>query len=230
MMIDRRSVSRFPVYGLLALGAALGLAPGCASTGRDLADAAKQTTYFVPANHRGEARLPATVRRVLLLPVSGGKIVPAETAEGLENVLATELLRQVRFEVVRLSRTDCLQRFGAPEFSSAGALPHDFLPTLARAYAVEAVLFVDVTAYRAYRPLALGLRAKLATVDSTRLLWTFDEVFDADDVAVTNSVRRYYETGGAARSPRDASHGALQSPNRFAAYVAAATFATLPPR
>lgn len=225
----------FPLFfrravGLVAVGAGLAFASGCASTGRDLADAAKQTAYFTPANHHGEARLPATVRRVLLLPVSGGSIVPEDTAAALENVLATELLRSVRFEVVRLSRTECLQRFGAPEFSSAGPLPHDFMPTLARAFAVDAVLFVDVTAYRAYRPLALGLRAKLATVDSTRLLWTFDDVFDADDVTVTNSVRRYYETGGAGRGPLDAAHGALQSPNRFAAYVAAATFDTLPPR
>lgn len=223
----------FPLRSILAALAAIwvwALAPGCASTGRDIADAARQTAYFVPANHHGEKRLPATVRRVLLLPVSGGKIVPVETAVTLENVFATELLRQVRFEVVRLSRQDCLQRFGAPEFSSAGALPHDFLPSLARSFAVDAVLFIDVTAYRAYRPLALGVRAKLATVDATRLLWTFDEVFDADDVAVSNSVRRYYETGGAGHGPLDASHGALQSPSRFAAYVAAATFDTLPPR
>jgi hypothetical protein len=221
----------FPVgVGALLLAVWAVLGAGCASAGRDLADTAKQTAYFTPANHHGEARLPATVRRVLLLPVSGGRIVPEDTAASLENVLATELLRAVRFEVVRLSRTECLQRFGSPEFSSAGPLPHDFMPTLARAFAVDAVLFVDVTAYRAYRPLALGLRAKLATVESTRLLWTFDDVFDADDVAVANSVRRYYETGGAGRGPLDSAHGALQSPNRFAAYVAAATFETLPPR
>jgi hypothetical protein len=204
------------LLGLLMTGWVLGTGSGCASTGRDLADQAKQKAYFSPKNHHGEARLPATVRRVLLLPVSGGGIVPEDTATALENVLATELLRHARFEVVRLSRTECLQRFGAHEYS--------------RAYAVEAVLFVDVTAYRAYRPLALGLRAKLATVESTRLLWTFDEVFDSDDVAVTNSVKRYYETGGAGRGPLDGAHGALQSPNRFAAYVAAATFDTLPPR
>lgn len=214
----------------VGLGVVCVLLSGCASTGRDIADAATLKQYFVPKNYHGETKLPIEVRRVLMLPVSGGRIVPVETTKALEEVFATELLRQVRFEVVRLSRMECLQRFGAPEFSSAGALPHDFLPTLARAYAVDAVLFVDVTAYRAYRPLALGLRAKLATVASTRLLWTFDEVFDADDVTVTNSVKRYYETGGAAHGPMDAAHGALQSPSRFASYVAAATFATLPPR
>lgn len=210
---------------LLAVTSGCGTAPG-----RDIADSVRHTAYFVPANHHGEPKLPAEVRRVLLLPVSGGRIVPVETATTLENVFAAELLQQRRFEVVRLSRTECQQRFGAAEFSSAAALPHDFLPALARSFAVDAVLFIDVTVYRAYRPLAIGVRAKLATVDSTRLIWNFDEVFDSDDVAVANSVRRYYETGGAGRTPVDAYHGAKQSPSRFAAYVAAATFETLPPR
>ena len=92
------------------------------------------------------------------------------------------------------------------------------------------MLFVDLTAYRAYRPLTLGVRAKLATVDQTRLLWTFDEIFSMDDPGVANSVRKFYHGADASGVPLDPGRGALQSPSKFAAYVAAATFNTLPPR
>lgn len=221
-------------HGRLVAGALLGLAfgllAGCTSTREGLMDRVQEKQYFRPANFSGEPRLPGDLHRVLLLPVCGGSIVPPETAMATEEVFATELQRQLRFEVVRLSRAECQRRFGAPEFSSAAALPHDFLAILGRDFAADAVLFVDLTSYRAYRPLALGVRAKLATVEQTRLLWTFDEIFSADDPAVSNSVLRYYGATDPSGIPGNAGHGALQSPGKFAAYVAAATFNTLPPR
>jgi hypothetical protein len=222
------SPSRLACRLLLAAGLLLGA--GCKSFREDAKDRALDRKYFVPTNYTGEAQLPGIVRRVLLLPVCGGSVTPPETTETIEEVFATELQQQLRFEVVRLSRTECMRRFGAPEFSSAAALPHDFLAELGRDYGADAVLFVDLTAYRAYRPLALGVRAKLATVEQTRLLWSFDQIFSADDPAVSNSVRRYYGTSDTSGIPYDPGYGALQSPGKFAAYVAAATFKTLPAR
>jgi len=211
-------------------GTALLLAAGCMSTREDVMDRVLEKQYFMPANFTGEAQLPGIVRRVVLLPVWGGHVMPVETTQALEEVFAAELQKQLRFEVVRFSRAQCLQRFGAPEFSSSGVLPHDFLAILGREFGADAVLFVDLTAYRAYRPLALGVRAKLATVDQTRLVWSFDEIFSADDPAVSNSVRRYFSHAEAAGVPLGAEQGALQSPTKFAVYVAAATFNTLPAR
>jgi len=68
------------------------------------------------------------------------------------------------------------------------------MATLRRELAVDAVLFVDVTAFRAYAPLVLGLRGKLATIEGTRLVWTFDNVFSADEPA--------WQTAPAAVPPR----------------------------
>ena len=211
-------------------GAVLLLAAGCVSTREGIMDDLRETQYFTPASFSAEPRLPASLRRVLLLPVCGGTLMSSETAGTLEEVFAAELQRQLRFEVVRLSRAECQRRFGAPEFSSVAALPHDFLPVLGREFGADAVLFVDLTAYRAYRPLALGVRAKLATVAQTRLVWSFDEIFSADNPAVSNSVRRYFAATDPSGAPMNAGHGALQSPGKFATYVAAATFNTLPPR
>ena len=213
----------WPVLTLLALA-------GCQSTRENLSDKVHERQFFVPVNFSGDTRLPVGLHRVLMLPMYGGTTIPPETATSLEEIFATELQKKLRFEVVRLTRVDCMRKFGSPEFSSAAALPHDFLTALGRDHAVEAVLFVDVTAFRGYRPLTLGIRAKLATVEQTRLIWTFDEIFSADDPAVSNSVRRFYGVSDASGIPLNPAHGALQSPGKFAAYVAAATFNTLPPR
>ena len=215
---------------LILPGLALGLATGCQSTREDIMDQVQEREYFQPRNFQGEARLPLTLHRVLLLPLCGGTLVPPESAAAMEEVFATELQKQSRFEVVRISRAECRRRFGAEEFPSVASLPHDFLTTLGRVHAADAVLFIDLTTYRGYRPLALGVRAKLATVKDPRLLWMIDEIFSADDPAVSNSVRHFYSGADLAGIPLDPRHSALQSPAKFAAYVAAATFNTLPPR
>lgn len=214
----------------LLCGAVLLLVAGCESSPAALLHKGRENRYFTPTNFSGDTRLPVNLHRVVMLPVSGGTIVPPETAASIEEVFVEQLQKTMRFEVVRISRAECLRRFGSPDFPSVGVLPHDFLPALGREYAAEAVLFVDITSYRGYRPLVLGVRAKLATVEQTRLLWSFDEVFSADDPLVGNSVRHFYASPDPSGIPLKSSQGALQSPGKFAAYVGAATFDTLPPR
>jgi hypothetical protein len=214
--------------GLALAGAGLLLgAAGCQNPAYN--DPARTGPFFNPVNHAGDAALPPTLRRVVLLPVCGGAVANGETAAALDAVFATELQRRNRFEVVVLSRAECRRRFGADEFSSSSALPRDFLPALRREFAADAVMWIDVTAYRPYRPLALGIRGKLATAKEPRLVWTFDTVFSADDPAVANAARRHFVDQTHTAVPADLSPAVLQSPGRFATYVAAATFATLPP-
>lgn len=193
-----------------------------------LTDAARQGPFFTPTNYVGEPTLGG-LRRVVLLPIYSGTVAPAESAAALDPVMLSALQQENRFEVVTLSREDCVRRFHAEALSSAGALPHDFLPVLKREFAADAVLFVDVTTFQAYRPLVLGLRAKLATLDGTRLVWTFDQVFSADDPMVANAARNFFLGADRHGVPADLTRAALQSPGRFAAYAAATMFATLPP-
>lgn len=219
-MIHRRF---FPV--ILALIA--GVFSGCQNPSFD--DPARQGPFFTPVNHAGEPSLPAGLRRVVLLPIWGGTVASPETAATFDPVFATELQRQNRFEVVILSRAECRRRFGVGEFSSAAALPRDFLPTLRREFAADAVMWIDFTAYRPYGPLAIGVRAKLATIEEPRILWNFDTIFSADDPAVANSARKFFVAQTHTAVPADLTRAALQSPTRFGTYVAAAVFETLPP-
>ncbi len=211
----------------LTMSGWLFLSVGCQTPALD--DPARTGPFFQPTNHVGDPALDPNLRRVVLLPVYGGSLADGETAASFDGIFATELQKQNRFEVVVLTRAESRRRFGADEFSSASALPNGFLTKLKREFAADAVLWVDLTAFRAYRPLILGVRAKLATVDQTRLVWTFDNVFSADNPAVANSARRHFVDQTHTAVPADLTRSALQSPRRFAAYVAAATFATLPP-
>jgi len=217
-----RQLVRFALPVLLAGG----FFAGCMQPAFN--DSARIGPFFVPANHTGEPSLGG-LHRVVVLPVYGGALAPAESLAAFDPVFIAALQQENRFEIVALSREDCRRKFHADEFSSAAALPHDFLATLRREFAADAVLFVDVTVFRAYRPIALGLRGKLATLDGTRLVWTFDNVFSADDPAVANSARQHYLGSDRGGVPADLSPGVLQSPTRFAGYAAAAMFATLPP-
>ena len=97
-------------------------------------------------------------------------------------------------------------------------------------YDAQAVLFVDVTAYQPYRPLTLGIRAKLASVADHRLVWSFDEIYSTNDPRVVAAVRRFYEHNELGNLPFDLTPDDLQSPGRFAAYAANQTFETLPAR
>jgi hypothetical protein len=213
---------------LLPLAATLWLA-GCEVT-PDLTDPVRRGPFYTPKNFAAEKRLPVELRRVLVLPVAVGSIAPEETARTLDGVIATVLQEAQRFEVVTLPRAECQRLFGAGEFASTAALPHGMIDELAARYAVDAVLFTDLTAYQPYRPQTIGLRSKLATVRDVRLVWTFDEIVSASDPAVANSARRRPVATAQGRGPVDLSPGTLLSPTRYAAFVAEEMFRTLPPR
>lgn len=184
---------------------------------------------YAPANFRGDARLPGDVQRVAILPTHGGEAIDDESAAAMDAVFLKALQRQVRFEVVVVTREECRRVFGADSFGSTEALPHGFLEKIAEKYAADAVLFTDLTVYQAYRPISLGFRSKLATVRDTRLIWAYDEILSASQPSMLVSVREYYRQGDRT-APVDPVPAALQSPARFGAVAADLMFRTLPPR
>jgi hypothetical protein len=212
------------VLGLLALG----FAGGCA-VASSMIDPVVIGPFFEPKNFSGVPRLPATLRRVVLLPVAGTPNVTVETLASFDPVMVAELQHVARFEVV-VADPSALERLcDHQRLLSSDTLPGQFLPQLSREYGADAVMFVDVTAVSTYQPLVLGLRAKLASTDGT-ILWAFDTLFAAGDPSVANAARRHDRQRHPASDPGDMSYTVLRSPARFADYAAAAAFATLPPR
>lgn len=220
-----RPLPPFPLRRLAVCLGAAALLGGCMHPGPT--DPSRVGPYFTPANHSGDPSLGG-IRRVVMLPLWIGQGHPPESAADLEPVFLTALQQEKRFEVVTLSRAECRRRFQAEAFSSATALPHDLFSSLQREFAADAVLFVDITTYSPYKPLVLGLRGKLAAIDGSRLIWSFDNVYSAEAPATANSARKHFldrESG----VPADLTRTVLQSPTRFAEYAAVSMFGTLPP-
>ena len=111
---------------------------GCASLPAWL-EGEQNHPLFTPVNYRGDAQLSADIQRVAFLPIHGGDIASPEATTVMDTVLLTALQRQVRFEVVVVSREDCQRLFGAGDYASTAALPHGFLEKIAEKYAVDEI-------------------------------------------------------------------------------------------
>ena len=223
-------ISAFRSFLLVVAGAAIVVTAHAGPPGAHGATASQAKPGYAPRNFVGDPMMPASIRRVVLLPIYAGDVAPPESAVTLDEVLRNALQKQMRFEVVTLAREDSLRWFGAAEFLSTNALPAGFLEKVAAKFAADAVLFVDLTDYQPNRPLAVGFRAKLATIHDVRLVWTFDEVISAGDPGVADRARQYYRSADRTDQPLDLSPTVLQSPGRFAKFAADEMFQTLPPR
>lgn len=193
-------------------------------------DPAKAGPFFTPSNVTRLGRLPAELRRVIVLPSAGGPQMTEESLERIDRAITEELTRTGRFEVAVMPRESFHRLFGPRALSPVDPLPPDLFDKIVKNYGADGVVFTDVTAFSAYPPLNLGLRIKLANVVDHQIVWAADNLFSAADPAVANSARRYALKLGADRGPGDLSHTILQNPSRFASYAAASSFEALPAR
>lgn len=209
-----------------ALGAAV-LFAGCASV-RQQWDVPTGPA-FQPTNFTSTGPIPVSVRRVAVLPLysdswDGPALQPIEAS------FISELQKFERFEVIAVGRTQMREEFGAESVVSAAALPADVLARLRAAFGADAILFQDLTHYAPYQPLSIGVRAKLVSAVDGTVLWSFDTLFDGAQPSVAVAAFDYTMSQGRAVHPLENSSGIMQSPSRFAKYVAHAMFGTLPPR
>src|ERR1700685_3670440 len=133
--------------------------------------------------------LPADVKRVIELPLaceeSRGDL--SDGRESLDSILQTELIKTKKFELVSLNARLLKSFTGRSSWTGAEVLPDDFFDSLQRVYGCDAVLFCQLTVFRAYAPLAVGWRMKLVDVHTQKIIWAVDEVFDAGDPAIARS-------------------------------------------
>ena len=184
---------------------------------------------FKPTNLYPTERLPTSFTRVVVLPCFHSD--PDSTLFAyVDDVFHQELAKQRLFETVRLSTERMKVLFGARRISSSGKLPQTFLADLERETGANGVLLMDLDSYRAYRPLALGVRAKLVDLKSADFLWAIDETFDAGQPDVIVAAELFQRESQLGNLSRKTSGSALSSPRTFAKYVASSTFSTLPIR
>lgn len=176
------------------------------------------------------ARLPLDLRRVAVLPLaaeSAGQDLPAGCAT-LAPVLWEQLVKLRRFEVVNVDAAALRRNSGQAAWTGGEVLPPELLAFLRREYGCDAVLFVELTAYRAYAPLAVGWRLKLVDARSSQILWAADELFDAAQPRVYRAAQHFVEPRSAWPFGREDNWLAANSPRQFGRYTAAALLDTLP--
>jgi hypothetical protein len=220
----RKLAARAAIFAATLAG---GLLPsGCKSLSLPKVSfpASTRAQAFAPDNH-----VHAGVRRVAVLPLHTAEWRAAEVAI-LDTALRDTLAGTERFEITPVSRAELARRFGHESFASSSALPADFLSRLRTDFGVDGVLFLDLTHYGPYQPVAIGLRAKLVTSVEGTALWSFDSLFDSAQADVATAARRYSANKRRPATAAEDNTGVLQSPGRFAKFVGHAAFATLPPR
>jgi hypothetical protein len=188
---------------------------------------------YTPKNiHVFHPLLGGQIRRVVVLP-------PAEATEAneltagrdlLAPILAEELGRTKKFEVLQVAPEQLRQLTGHNSWSAEERLPAGFFQALRDEFGCDAVLFTRVNEFRAYPPLAVGLNLKLVETENVKILWAADETFDAADPTVVNGARRFQRERNTLPAALADSRSILLSPRGFSRYAAETLFGTLPER
>jgi hypothetical protein len=177
-------------------------------------------------------RFLASLQRVALLPVAASSQA-GDLPEGCETmmpVLLDELVRTRKFEVVAIKPEDLSFSTGHREWTGAETMPVDFFTTLQRISGCDAVLFCELTEYKAYAPLAIGWRLKLVDVRTKAILWAADEVFDARTTALAQKNSILGKITATLTHPDEQAWVEATSPRVFGHNTISAMLKTLPER
>jgi len=218
------------IIGNSALAALALVLSGCLTFGGKNTPRESYKPKYEPGNVSTRGVLPASVRRVIVLPVFWAEDAKSQFVDDLDGILLISLQRSNAFELVPVDRDAMFHLFGNYQFSSVEVLPDDMMSKLRSVYAADAVMFIDLTVNRPYRPMALGFRARIVDLRGMTAVWAVDCLFDSSDPAVAGAAMDYATRTTFNPFPVNNTGGILQSPRAFAAFAADTMFATLPAR
>lgn len=180
-----------------------------------------------PQNYFSSEPIGIPIRRVALLPIYNDKY-PAEQLRLLDTAFNAELTKKSIFEVVPVSRASMESFFGQRQFLSVENLPANLLEKLRERYGVDGIVFTDITHYSPYRPMSIGVRAKLVDAVSGEVRWAFDYIFDSGNPTIAQAAKVYQSRYNLDSLPIAGDGGTvLISPTRFAKFVANQTYVSL---
>jgi hypothetical protein len=195
--------------------------------------------------------LPVSLRRVLVLPMASERPDPdlSGGCQMLDPVLQAALIKTGKFEIIVADPETLRSCTGRLSWNGEEVLPADFFDSLKRVYGCDAVLFSDLTEFRSMAPLAIGWRLKLADAGTGKILWSADDIFDANNASVAKSAQQFEKSqqphhnfaynvytfwGWCIHTPTrtalDDQWNILNSPRYFGDYCAGTLLGTLPQR
>lgn len=183
----------------------------------------RAANYFLPP--LPDRSLP--MRRVAMLPLSAGRFSP-DALRDIAAAFQAELSRKTLFEVVPVSGAALEAICGRRQLSSVEPVPADLMDALRERLGAEGVLFTDITHFHPYRPVAIGVRAKLVDINTGAISWACDFVYDSGQPAVAENARTFQRLfSDPNRAIPDDGGSVLISPSRFAKFVANDAFSSL---
>lgn len=169
---------------------------------------------------------PPGFLRVAWLPLytqvpTGGSI------QDLDSIFRAECSKVLPLEVIQISRAEMMRLLGEQAIASTDIIPAHFVRQLQEKYAIQGIIFTDLTVYRPYRPINIGVRAKLVQVPYMEILWSADGILDSAEPGIASSALNFAQRN--LRGPETGmAQVILQSPRRYAAFAANALYGTLP--
>jgi hypothetical protein len=188
-----------------------------------------QAEPFVPQNLYPIERLPAYFNRVVVLPCYFPDL-DSPILDYADGIFHQELSQERIFETIQLSQDQMKKHFGVERVASNLPLPENFLRRLEALTSANGVLFVDIDSYRAYRPISLGVRAKLVDLKSGEYMWAIDETFDSGHASVIAGANIFQKRAQVRALSSKTGGSVLHSPRIFSKYVASTCFSTMPTR
>jgi hypothetical protein len=183
-----------------------------------------------PGSNFFQSRLPdksMPMTRVAMLPLSNARYT-TQALRQVAEAFHTELSRKALFEIVPVRGTDLEEICGRRQISSVERIPSELFDGLRERFGAEGVLFTDITLFNPYRPVAIGVRAKLVDITSGAITWACDFVYDSGQPAVAETARAFQRQFSNPQRPiADDGGSVLISPARFAKFAACAAFSSL---
>lgn len=132
------------------------------------------------------------IRRVLLLPFEYNVDREAVIDEVTE-AFSVELRKIGSFEVIVPTGNKATI---IPEHDvwSKGSVNVNTLVALRKKYDADAIIFGNITHYRPYEPLLLGVKVGMISTDTGSVVWSADGVFDSNENEVAELVKQYFES------------------------------------
>ncbi|MDR4509765.1 MAG: hypothetical protein MRJ65_16285 [Candidatus Brocadiaceae bacterium] len=164
------------------------------------------------------------VRRVLLLPFEYDVDREAVIDEVTE-AFAVELRKIGQFEIVLPLENKSVASL-KHEIWVKGSFDIHTIIMLQKQYDVDAIIFGEITHYRPYEPMSLGVKVGMVSTDNGAVLWSADGVFDSNENEVAELVQHYFES----THQKTALYGwklILLSMRRYSQFVANQITATL---
>ncbi len=132
------------------------------------------------------------IRRVLLLPFEYTVDREAIIDEVTE-AFAVELRKTGSFEVVVPSGNSATLTT-EHEIWDKGSINLNTLLILRKKYDADAIVFGNITHYRPYEPMLLGVKVGMISTDTGDVVWSADGVFDSNENEVAELVKHYFES------------------------------------